>query len=204
MGWLIPAPSARKGGDELRGEREQKVAQLVRRGLLRSEPLRRAMLCVPREEFVPRPYRDHAYEEVPLPLPGRAASISCPHSYPLFYEALELGVGHRFLEVGTGSGYGAALAREVVGPQGLVVSMEIDPDTLAFASANLATTRRPPCPRRAHRRRGARPGHAPRRVPAPEPPVRRRRGLLKASVAGWVAGSDRAPPYPCAPIRGTK
>ena len=117
MGWLIPPPSsARKGSDELRGEREQKVAQLVRRGLLRSEPLRRAMLRVPREEFVPPAYRDHAYEEVPLPLPGRAASISCPHSYPLFYEALGLEAGHRFLEIGTGSGYGAALAREVVGP----------------------------------------------------------------------------------------
>jgi protein-L-isoaspartate(D-aspartate) O-methyltransferase len=69
--------------------------------------------------------------------PGWAASISCPHSYPLFYEALGLGEGHRFLEVGTGSGYGAALAREVTGRDGLVVSVEIDPVTLAFAAASL-------------------------------------------------------------------
>jgi protein-L-isoaspartate O-methyltransferase len=39
--------------------------------------------------------------------------------------------------VGTGSGYGTALAREVTGPRGLVVSVEIDPVTLAFAAANL-------------------------------------------------------------------
>jgi hypothetical protein len=56
-----------------------------------------------------------ACEEVPLPLPGERATISCPHSYPLFYEPLGLGEGHRFLEVGVGSGYGTSLAREVVG-----------------------------------------------------------------------------------------
>jgi protein-L-isoaspartate(D-aspartate) O-methyltransferase len=95
------------------------------------------MRRVRREDFVPPAWRDYAYAEVPLPLPGRLASISCPHSYPLFYEALGLDQGHRFLEVGLGSGYGAALAREVVGSAGLVVSVEIDPATLAFAAANL-------------------------------------------------------------------
>ena len=92
---------------------------------------------VRREDFIPRAYRDHAYEEVPLPLPGEQATISCPHSYPLFYEPLGLGEGHRFLEVGVGSGYGTALASEVVGPRGLVVSIDIDPVTLAFARENL-------------------------------------------------------------------
>lgn len=113
------------------------MAELTRRGLLRSGRLREAMRRVRREEFVPPAWRDYAYAEVPLPLPGRSASISCPHSYPLFYEALGLDQGHRFLEVGLGSGYGAALAREVAGPAGLVVSVEIDPATLAFAAANL-------------------------------------------------------------------
>jgi len=94
------------------------------------------MLKVPREAFIPDLYRDYAYLEVPLPLPGEA-TISCPHSYPLFYEALGLDAGHRFLEVGAGSGYGAALAREVVGEAGLVVTMEIDPETFAFARDNL-------------------------------------------------------------------
>jgi protein-L-isoaspartate(D-aspartate) O-methyltransferase len=46
-------------------------------------------------------------------------------------------VGHRFLEVGVGSGYGTALAREVVGPLGLVVAIDIDATTLAFARENL-------------------------------------------------------------------
>jgi protein-L-isoaspartate(D-aspartate) O-methyltransferase len=137
-GWLIPPPSPPvKSAAVLRRERQAKVAELRRRGLLRSERLRSAMLTVCREDFIPAPYRDHAYEEVPLPLPGERATISCPHSYPLFYEPLGLDEGHRFLEVGTGSGYGTALAREVVGPEGLVVAIDIDSATLAFARANL-------------------------------------------------------------------
>jgi protein-L-isoaspartate(D-aspartate) O-methyltransferase len=137
-GWLIPPPSQPvKSNEELRREREAKIGELERRGLLRSERLRRAMLTVRREDFIPSRYRDHAYEEIPLPLPGERATISCPHSYPLFYEPLGLGEGHRFLEVGVGSGYGTSLAREVVGREGLVVAIDIDATTLAFARENL-------------------------------------------------------------------
>jgi protein-L-isoaspartate(D-aspartate) O-methyltransferase len=137
-GWLTPPPSRPlKSDEQLRGEREAKIVELGRRGLLRSERLRGAMLTVAREDFIPSRYRDHAYEEVPLPLPGERATISCPHSYPLFYEPLGLGAGHRFLEIGVGSGYGTALAREVVGPEGLVVGIDIDARTLAFARENL-------------------------------------------------------------------
>jgi protein-L-isoaspartate(D-aspartate) O-methyltransferase len=137
-GWLIPPPSHPvKSDEDLRREREAKVGELERRGLLRSQRLRRAMLTVRREDFIPSGYRDHAYEEIPLPLPGERATISCPHSYPLFYEPLELGEGHRFLEVGVGSGYGTSLAREVVGAGGLVVAIDIDATTLDFAHENL-------------------------------------------------------------------
>jgi protein-L-isoaspartate(D-aspartate) O-methyltransferase len=137
-GWRIPPPSEPvKSGEDLRREREAKIAELERRGLLRSERLRTAMLTVRREEFIPPRYRDHAYEEVPLPLPGERATISCPHSYPLFYEPLGLGERDQFLEIGVGSGYGTALAREVVGPEGLVVAVDIDATTLAFARERL-------------------------------------------------------------------
>jgi len=137
-GWLIPPPGRPlKSDEELHHEREAKIRQLQRRGLLYSQRLEGAMLTVRREDFIPAAYRDHAYEEVPLPLPGTRAAISCPHSYPLFYEPLGLGEGDRFLEVGVGSGYGTALSREVVGPQGLVVAVDIDAVTLAFARKNL-------------------------------------------------------------------
>lgn len=137
-GWIIPPPrEPTKGRNQLRREREKKVRWLIRHGYLRSERIKDAMLKVPREEFIPPLYRDYAYLEVPLPLPGKEATISCPHSYPLFYEPLSLDAGHKFLEVGLGSGYGTALAREIVGQEGLVVSIEIDPLTFEFATKNL-------------------------------------------------------------------
>lgn len=138
LGWIVPPPREPvKSRDDLRREREEKVEWLIRQGFLHSERIGAALRKVPREQFIPRLYRDYAYEEVPLPLPGEEATISCPHSYPLFYEPLGLDRGHRFLEVGLGSGYGTALAREIVGPEGLVVGLEIDPVTFRFAKANL-------------------------------------------------------------------
>jgi protein-L-isoaspartate(D-aspartate) O-methyltransferase len=137
-GWIVPPPKPpTKGRREFERERRAKVEWLIDQGLLASEPIKQALLKVPREDFIPPEYRDYAYLEVPLPLPGRDATISCPHSYPLFYEPLGLAAGHTFLEVGTGSGYGAAVAREVVGTQGVVVSVELDPVTLAFARTHL-------------------------------------------------------------------
>lgn len=137
-GWIIPPPKEpTKSGKDFAAERTTKVRQLVAQGYLESERIKQALLMVPREDFIPRTYRDYAYLEVPLPLPGERATISCPHSYPLFYEPLGLDEGHRFLEVGLGSGYGIAVARKVVGPEGLAVSVEIDPLTFEFAKRNL-------------------------------------------------------------------
>jgi len=137
-GWIIPPPKKpSKSKDEFRGEREEKVKWLIRHGYIRSDLIKNAMLKVQREDFIPPDYRDYAYLEVPLPIPGEEATISCPHSYPLFYEHLGLYRSHKFLEIGLGSGYGAALAREIVGPDGLVVSIEIDPFTFEFARKNL-------------------------------------------------------------------
>lgn len=137
-GWIVPPPKEPiKVREDFDKERNKKVTQLIKQGYLKSELIKEAMLKVPREDFIPQPYKDYAHREVPLPLPGEKATISCPHSYPLFYEPLGLDRGHKFLEVGLGSGYGAAIAREVVGSDGLVVSIDIDPLTFEFARKNL-------------------------------------------------------------------
>lgn len=137
-GWIIPPPKKpTKTKEQFAIERTEKVRQLTRKGYLKSKRIREAMLKVPREDFIPDNYSDYAYLEVPLPLPGEQATISCPHSYPLFYEPLGLGQGHRFFEIGLGSGYGTALAREIVGSEGLVIAMEFDPLTFEFATRNL-------------------------------------------------------------------
>jgi len=144
VGWVIPPPRRpSKTKQEFEVEREKKVAQLRREGILRSETLVRAMLKVPREEFIREDYREYAYhgstyaEEIPLPIPGENATISCPHAYPLFYEPLEITEGDKLLEIGMGSGYGVALAREVTGSKGKVVGVEIDEVTYEFGRGNL-------------------------------------------------------------------
>ena len=137
-GWIVPPPmEPTKSREEFKEERTARVRRLKKQGYLRSERIKQALLKVPREDFIPQSYRDYAYLEVPLPLPGEEATISCPHSYPLFYEPLGLNKGHRFLEVGLGSGYGTAIAREIVGTDGLVVAIEIDSLTFEFAKRNL-------------------------------------------------------------------
>ena len=63
------------------------VEELMREGILRSEQVRRAMLTVPREEFVLPEYRMMAYEDRPLPL-FAGATISAPHMVAMMCELI--------------------------------------------------------------------------------------------------------------------
>lgn len=82
IGWIIPPPEpSTKTPAEFLQERLEKVRELEVKGFLRSPRLKVAMREVPREAFIPHSYRDYAYQEVPLPLPGEA-TISCPHKLP--------------------------------------------------------------------------------------------------------------------------
>ena len=110
-------------------------------GYIKTDAVAQAMFRVPREEFMDPVYVDYAYSDQPFPIPGDGRqTISAPYMYPIFYEPLELEPGDRLLEIGAGSGYGAALAHELVGPTGIVVAIEINPVTYRFAEANLRRT----------------------------------------------------------------
>jgi protein-L-isoaspartate(D-aspartate) O-methyltransferase len=71
-----------------------------------------AMRRVPRHEFVPEPLRGKAYADSPLPI-GHDQTISQPYIVAYMTEALELDRSHRVLEIGTGSGYQAAVLGEI-------------------------------------------------------------------------------------------
>jgi protein-L-isoaspartate(D-aspartate) O-methyltransferase len=89
-------------------ERQRMVErQLVRRGI-EDPAVLEAMAEVPRHEFVPKVIQDRAYEDQPLPI-GEKQTISQPFIVALMTEALQLSSGDRVLEIGSGSGYQAAV-----------------------------------------------------------------------------------------------
>jgi protein-L-isoaspartate(D-aspartate) O-methyltransferase len=123
---------------KLMDERERLVRRLVEEGYLKSAHIIKAFKKVKRELFMAEKYKKYAYVDQPFPIPPYTAqTISAPHTYAIIYEALQLKKGDKFLEVGAGSGFGAALAREIVGKKGLVVTIEIVKETYEFAKSNL-------------------------------------------------------------------
>jgi len=98
-----------------------------------------ALLEVPRERFVRSQDVERSAEDTPLPLDdGGMSTISAPHAYLLSYRLLELKPGDSLVELGTGSGYGAALASVIVGPHGRVVTVEIDGKLADWSKRTLA------------------------------------------------------------------
>lgn len=85
--------------------------QLRRRGI-RDERVLQAMLRVPRQEFVAEEFKEHAYEDRPLPI-GKGQTISQPYIVAIMLEALALNSKDVVLEVGTGCGYLTALVAEL-------------------------------------------------------------------------------------------
>lgn len=103
-------------GDKWLRARQEMVETQIRQRGVRDPRVLEAMLKVPRHLFVPEAYRDQAYMDGPLPI-GKGQTISQPYIVALMTELLELDGDEKVLEIGTGSGYQAAilaeLAREV-------------------------------------------------------------------------------------------
>src|SRR5438132_668354 len=95
-------------GVDFPAERVRMVDRLVRSGHLKDAAVRAAFLGVPREAFVRPEDRAAAYQDVPLPI-GSGQTISAPSMIAIMLEEARLKRGERVLEIGTGSGYHAAL-----------------------------------------------------------------------------------------------
>ncbi|WP_456472317.1 protein-L-isoaspartate O-methyltransferase [Methanocaldococcus sp.] len=112
------------------------INKLINEGYIRSERVKKALLKVPREEFVPEHLKDYAYIDSPLEI-GYGQTISAPHMVALMSELLDIKPGMKVLEIGTGSGYHAAVTAELVGKDGLVVSVERIPELAKKAEERL-------------------------------------------------------------------
>jgi protein-L-isoaspartate(D-aspartate) O-methyltransferase len=107
---LAACARADAAGDER--ARERMVAEQIEARGVNDPAVLAAMRRVPRERFVPEPMRAMAYEDRPLPV-GEGQTISQPYIVGLMTELAAVRPGARVLEVGTGSGYQAAVLAEL-------------------------------------------------------------------------------------------
>ena len=103
--WRIEATAE---AERYSAERVRMVESQLRRRGIHDERVLQAMLRIPRDEFVPEGYKSQAYEDHPIPI-GEDQTISQPFIIAVSLQALALRGDEGVLEVGTGSGYQAAL-----------------------------------------------------------------------------------------------
>jgi protein-L-isoaspartate(D-aspartate) O-methyltransferase len=131
---LLGCAAERAQGDAERAEERARMVteQIAGRGV-RDERVLAALRKVPRHRFVPEAERSGAYQDHPLPI-GSRQTISQPYIVAVMSELAEVAPGERVLEVGTGSGYQAAVLAEL-GAE--VHSIEIVPELAASARETL-------------------------------------------------------------------
>jgi protein-L-isoaspartate(D-aspartate) O-methyltransferase len=122
-------------------KRRELIESLIKRGILTKPKVIQAMVKVPRHLFVPENAESSAYIDSPLSI-GKGQTISAPHMNAMMCEYLELKEGDKVLEIGTGSGYHAALCAELVAPEnsqkpGHVFTIERHKELVKQAEINL-------------------------------------------------------------------
>ncbi len=120
--------------EEFAQQREQMVETQLKSRDIQSERVLEAMKKVPRHLFMPESVRQYAYVDSPVPI-GQGQTISQPYIVGLMTQTVDPQPGDRALEVGTGSGYQAAVLGELVQE---VYTIEIIPDLAERAEKALA------------------------------------------------------------------
>ncbi len=115
---------------------DELIQELKNQGVLRSENIISAFRTVDRANFVPEKMKDLAYLNRPLPI-GAEQTISQPATVAFMLELLQPQKGEKILDVGSGSGWTAALLSYLVGPTGRVEGLERVDDLVEFGQKNL-------------------------------------------------------------------
>ncbi|MBU1185560.1 MAG: protein-L-isoaspartate(D-aspartate) O-methyltransferase [Acidobacteria bacterium] len=122
------------GNENSHAEKRRRMVDEQLRGRDIHDPrVLEAMSVVPRHLFVPSLYRDHSYKDQPLPI-AEGQTISQPYIVAFMTQALNIRAGEKVLEVGTGSGYQAAVLAHLTGA---VYSIEINQKLAALARRTL-------------------------------------------------------------------
>jgi protein-L-isoaspartate(D-aspartate) O-methyltransferase len=120
-------------GDEFKDQRRRMVERQIRARGIKNQAVLEAMLKVPRHRFVTAEYVTSAYEDYPLPI-GKGQTISQPYIVAYMTEAAEISGNEKVLEIGTGSGYQAAILGELAKE---VYTIEIIPELAERARRTL-------------------------------------------------------------------
>lgn len=106
-------------------------------GLIKDRSVIEAFRKIRRENFMPKEMKHLAYEDNAFPL-MKGQTISQPTTVMIMTQALEVKAGMKVLEIGTASGYQAALLSELVGSKGRVITTEIIPELYESGKKNLS------------------------------------------------------------------
>jgi len=127
-------------------EWNQLIQNLINEGILHSPNVIKAMQHVSREHYLPERIRGHYAIDTPLPI-GYGQTISAPHMVAIMNEALQLEVGLKVLEIGTGSGWHASTIAEIIAPLdspketcGHIYTTEIIKELADYARENINKT----------------------------------------------------------------
>lgn len=119
--------------------KESLIQSLIGEGYLRTPAVTEAFKKIDRADFVPEDQKKDAYKNNPLSI-GFGQTISQPLTVAFMLELLEPKAGEKVLDIGTGSGWQAALLSRLVGPEGKVVTVERIPELKSFAEENFLKT----------------------------------------------------------------
>lgn len=117
-------------------QKQDLINKWISSGTIKDRKVIEAFKKIPRENFIRKEDIDEVYGDYPLSI-GEGQTISQPTTVMLMTEALELKEGHKVLEIGSGSGYQAAIIAELAGKNGKVISTEIIPKIAKFAKENI-------------------------------------------------------------------
>lgn len=121
---------------DFQSEKERLIKHLIEQKALKTPRIIEAFRKIPRHLFVPEEHLSYAYEDYPLPTIG-GQTISQPYTVAIMTEALEPKLGEKILEIGSGSGWQAAILGYCVDKKGKIITLEIDPDLVEFAKKNI-------------------------------------------------------------------
>ena len=117
-------------------KRQELIDKIILEGNLKTDNIIKAFRKVQREKFVLSEHKDYAYADEPLPI-FKKQTISQPSTVAIMTEALKPEKGNNILEIGSGSGYQAAILSEIISDKGRVVTIERHHELAEFAKKNL-------------------------------------------------------------------